>query len=750
MFPLNPILLYLGLAGVSVPVIIHLLNRRKFHKVVWAAMRFLKISVEQNQRRLQVEDLILLVLRCLLVLLIGLALSRPVLSRLAKSLFGSQVTAVLILDHSYSMGMSDGTATRFDKAKKAALQAIETMSAGSSAAVLFAADIPQAVIPEPTFDLNLVRRVIREAQLTDRSTDLAPALERAIDTLQRRLLLRGEIYVFTDGQSSGWRHLARIQKSLEQVRTKIRTHIVLVGEHEEHNLGLSELRLASGLTPIKQPLRFEARVTNYGKEEARNVRVTLNVDADPPSDEFTVETLPPGESRSVSLFAKFRTEGFHSVTARLTGDRLPADDKRTIAVRALKEVRVLLVDGEPGAEARDSETYFLRQALQPVAATEAPGYFIKTATISTPDLAGARFDDFDAVVLANVPEFGEAAARHLEDYVRRGGGLVVFPGARLNPVFYNEVLAKKAGLLPATFGPARGQADQDEKYFTLQDRNFEHPIVSLWNDSSSGTLSSARFYRALDLVPVAFTKGPASKARPPTRDDSPEGLAPIVAAPAPPAGEPRVIVRFADAKPAAMERDFGLGRVVVFASTADTAWNDLPVRLAFVPLIHRTIGALVQRQDEGLNVRVGEKFTRHAPTDLLGKDALIFKPRATEAVQRELRHIEMVDGWPAFQYDQTDLGGVYELTVTGVDPPVSIRFAAQPDPGESFLDELSAEQKKMLAGVSHVVEWGPKVSLKDQVEQERRGSEFWLPILLAALVVAVVESALAQWFSRAK
>ena len=55
---LNPILLA-GLAAVSVPIIIHFLNRRKFQKIVWAAMRFLKISVEQNQRRMKIEDMIL-------------------------------------------------------------------------------------------------------------------------------------------------------------------------------------------------------------------------------------------------------------------------------------------------------------------------------------------------------------------------------------------------------------------------------------------------------------------------------------------------------------------------------------------------------------------------------------------------------------------------------------------------------------------------------------------------------------------
>ena len=84
---LNPILLG-ALAAVSVPILIHLLNRRKFQKVVWAAMRFLKISVEQNQRRMKVEDRILLALRCLLLALLALALARPALLSGTADVFG--------------------------------------------------------------------------------------------------------------------------------------------------------------------------------------------------------------------------------------------------------------------------------------------------------------------------------------------------------------------------------------------------------------------------------------------------------------------------------------------------------------------------------------------------------------------------------------------------------------------------------------------------------------------------------------
>src|SRR5215217_8268752 len=172
---LNPLLLF-GLAAVSVPIIIHLLNRRKFQKVVWAAMRFIQTSVERNQRRMRIEDLILLVLRCLLLALLALALARPALKKAGVELFGqSKVTGVIILDNSESMGMGDGSVTRFEKARKAAEQALETMPAGSATAVLLASDLVNGVIAEPTFDFNLARKALREAPLTDRATDLLPA-----------------------------------------------------------------------------------------------------------------------------------------------------------------------------------------------------------------------------------------------------------------------------------------------------------------------------------------------------------------------------------------------------------------------------------------------------------------------------------------------------------------------------------------------------------------------------------------------
>src|SRR5713101_1043727 len=73
---LNPGYLLAGAALISLPIIIHLINRMRFKRVRWAAMEFLLKSQKKNRRRLIIEQLILLALRCLLVLLAVLLVAR--------------------------------------------------------------------------------------------------------------------------------------------------------------------------------------------------------------------------------------------------------------------------------------------------------------------------------------------------------------------------------------------------------------------------------------------------------------------------------------------------------------------------------------------------------------------------------------------------------------------------------------------------------------------------------------------------
>ena len=365
---LNPLLLF-GCAAIAAPIIIHLLSRRTVQRTVWAAMRFLQETVRKHQRRVNLEDLLLLALRCLLLIFLALALARPTL-RTAAAGFGQAVTAVFALDDSYSMSATDGVSSRLDKAKQAAEQLLDSLPTGSSVAVVLVSDVARGAIPVPTTDRNTARKVIRGVKLTDRGTDWLVGLRLASEIVARAGGGRKEVDLITDGQAAGWRQNDEIRDVLREVRNQAAVRLVEVGEPETRNLGISALRLAGALPTVSQPLRFEVEVTNFGVEDAANVAVNLAADDEPPQDTTTIDKLPAGATRGVALFARLRADGYHTVTARTTPDHLPADDERTVALHVLKDMAVLLVDGEPGAAPRDAATFFLRNALVPVPAAE--------------------------------------------------------------------------------------------------------------------------------------------------------------------------------------------------------------------------------------------------------------------------------------------------------------------------------------------------------------------------------------------
>lgn len=685
---LNPLLL-LGVLGVASPIIIHLLAKKRIKRVVWAAMKFLKVAVQRNQRKMNLEDVLLLVMRCALLCLLAFALARPALKQSGFALLGGNETAFILLDNSGSMSTSDGAEIRFEKARKAAEQVLDSLPVGSRAAVWLVSDTVRDVIPVPTQDLAMARKAIREAKRSDHATDLPHAIRQVIEVAQRQDSAQKQLYVVTDAQATGWKGTGATRTLLEPVRKEIITRIILIGENEERNLAVSGIRLASALATVNQPLRFEASISNFGTEPAANVAVSLAIDDEAPSEEQTLGTVPAGgEARSISLFATFREPGFHTVTVRIPGDRCTFDDARSFAIKVIDEVQVLLVDGHPGSEARESEVFYLRNALTPVSVEMRDRFFIKTQTINMSEMESATLRDFELIVLANVVDLSAPALASLENYVRGGGGLMVFPGERISTAFYNDRMHSELGMLPAAFAEPHGEIaapDKQQTFYHLQSGNYAHRITEPWRDAKAGSLVTAQFYRAFTLLPAKKSDSSAST----------------------------IVLNFASGTPAIMEKTFGAGRVVQFASTASARWNDLPVRPVFLPLMHRTLGHILARHEDRLNVRAGTTF----PLAALPLD--------------------------------TTLSGAFAATYAE-SAEQTLRFAVYSDPAESDLRSVSTVDIKSLEPIAQVTHWTPGVDLKKTLQTERTGTEIWQWFAALALAIAVAELLLGNHWSRAK
>ncbi len=727
---LNPLLLF-GIAGIASPIIIHLLAKKQIKRVVWAAMRFLKVCVDRNKRKMNLEEIILLILRCLVLAVLALALARPAIREGGFSILGGDETAILLIDNSGSMSATDGATARFEKAKKAAEFVLDSLPSGSAVAVWLVSDIVNDVIPEPTRDIALARRSIREAKRSDQATEWQSALRRGVEVAKRQTAFHKHLYVVTDAQACGWKGVGETRNMLEAEKKEIRARLIVVTEGEERNLAVTNVRLASALAPVNQPLRFEVSVVNHGPEPALNVAVSLAMDGAEAGDEQTIEAVPPGGvAKAISLFATFREPGFHTVTARIHADRCPFDDARTFALRVIDEVTVLLVDGDPGTEARGSEVFYLRNALTPVAAEMRDRYYIKTKTVTTREFESMPLREFEAVVLANVVDFSAAAVASLESYVKLGGGLIVFPGSRISTGFYNDRLHTERPMLPAAFGNLRGdpldetKAERPQNFFTLQGKDYAHRIVEPWRDPKSGSLVSAQFYRVYSLVPAKRIAAPAD------------------------AGPPGVVLTFSDGTPAVMERTFGFGRVVQFASTADTGWSDLPVRPIFLPLMHRTLGYLLAREEERLNVRTGSAFSHPVAADKAGQKVTIAGP-GEKLEEIRPKTIELKNGVPIIEHSKTQSGGAYDVRFADA-PSERMKFAVYSDPAESDLHEMNPQDLKRLGDMVQVFRWSPEIDLRSLMERDRTGTELWLAFALGVLLLAVAETLLGNRWSRSR
>ena len=696
---LNQALLW-GMAAISIPVLIHLLNRRRYRRVPWAAMRFLKISVDQNQRRMRLEDWILLLLRCAVVALLASLLARPVLEGVS-GVPGSKVAAAIIVDNSASMGSQEGGVTRLALAREAAHEILSGLPQGSPVVV---GDVFRA--HEASADHEFARARIDAITQTERHADLILATKEAIGALDGQAVVDRELYVITDGHAEEWGSLAALGGRFSDITAGVRVQLITVGSSLNANLGISRLTPAAALPAVDQPFRIDVDVTNFGEAPVIRVPVKVLVDGQASGNPWIIEELGPGRSETATLYTALPGPGYHRVTVSLEGDKAPFDDRQTVVMRARDEVNVLLVDGEPGAEDRDSETFFLREALAPVPPAERSSYPVKPRVVSGSNLEAEALDRYEAVVLANVADVSLAFADRLARFVEKGGGLVVFPGGNFRPESYNALLYRRHGLLPASFVPREGDIGPRTRSLIPAETN----PLSLERDLLAGVK-----FRQIQRLQLGE-------------------------------GDYRVNLRYDDGQPALVESNYGQGKVFVFTSSADLAWNDFAVRPAYVPFVSRVLGGIVPSRENNLNVAAGDPVRYRLDARLVGRDATVYELEDPESLGR-LTELSGDDGVSLLEFDRTDRAGPYQVTIAG--EPEPLLFSVRPSERESSVALLGDEQLARLGDSVTVSRWasnGKAASL----EVDRQGAELWWPLLLVVIALAAVEMTLAQWFSRSK
>ena len=707
-----------GVALGALPIIIHLLSRRRYRVTVWAAMEFLLEAVRQNARRLMLQDLLLMLLRVAIIVLVALMLARPVLTGAVFGVFGgrAEVGALIILDDSYSMGYRSPAGPLFEQAKARALDIVNGLPPGSMVAVL-TVDEGVTVQVQPTFELALAAEVIRDLRPSWRGSNLAAGLEAAPALLARMAKPRREVFIITDAQRRALpARKARLAELLEPVRRLAAVYLVRVGGGSREDLSIDALRLPGGLPTTAEPVEFTVTVTNRSPGPQGQVAVELFVDGlKVDTTEVALEAgSDPGRSRAAVLRARIQGPGLHRVEARLLEDRLEADDRRYLPLRVYDRVAVLVVDGEPGEGLFEGEADYLAFALSPVdpETGEVVGP-LRSKVIRPPQLPQETLSAYGVVVLANVAAVPPPVLSRLEEFVRRGGGLMLFLGDQVEAEAYNRDLYRGGeGLLPARLGGPVGPGEPGgEDTFGFSTAGLTHPILRLFAGSSGADLSAVRVYRAVSATLAEGSPG-------------------------------RVICRYTNGGVAMAERPFGRGRVLLVTTSADAEWTDLPHKAAFLPLLHRSVYYLLRSLQRTWGLAPGEPIVLGLEVGDLERIVEVHRPGSqVDEVQTEL-----TDEGPRLRYSRTGQAGFYLLRQRGAREPLGL-FAVNVDPAEADLSTFGAGELEGLLGDLGVKVLAEEGSLAEEVRRSRRGRELWRWLLAGVVVLVLVETFLGRAFA---
>jgi hypothetical protein len=546
----------LGTLATAVPVVIHLISRRRALVHRFPAVRFLLLADKRTARKFRLHQWLLLALRVLAILLLALVLARPRLiggDVQAAAALPAQATVVLV-DNSLSMQYRDGQESRLQRAKAVATRLLRELRPQDRAAVLPLLAGDAATTAFLTHDQTTLRERLAAIQASHASVNLADTFQRAFTLLHNSSAPRRRIVLLSDFTVHGWEdfHLSQLSVVPEQVDL----HFIRVGgARRDANVLVEGVRVVEKPFIEGVPLEVTTVIRNRSAEAVKNLRVDLLVGQTKIGEQLV--DLGPDEQVTVPFRITAPSAGLHWGEVRLEGDRFPEDDQWYYALRTVPPVRVLAVDGDPGMSLFDSEIFYLLSALQPAGALEHPLFYPKPVTWE--GLSRERLSDYRVIILCNVEALASQVRQRLYQFVTEGGGVLFFAGNRVEATRYNAMFYRSDTLLlPLALGQPIHRQGQPVSIGAFE-RTHEALTVFAENDA---LLQRGKFYRYLAMQPPPNTSGV------------------------------EVLLSLQDGRPLLVEKRVGRGRVMFFASSADRDWTDLPTRTAYVPLLHGIVGYL--------------------------------------------------------------------------------------------------------------------------------------------------------------
>ena len=569
-------LFLLGAAAIALPIIFHLIRRTSREKTVFSSLMFLQPSPPRVTRRSRLENIFLLLLRCLVLCLLALGFARPFFNKpnAAPVTSGPGKLVVLLLDNSASMRRQG----LWDSAKERARGVLKGLGPADQAAVLLFNDQIQRLVgveewnaakPDERTQLAISR--VDAAALSWNGTHLGNALLGAVDVLQTATRqsqspVVQRIVLISDLQSG-----ARLD-GLQGHEWPKGVEVVLqpVKPRTSNNAGLHVVTQSDEVAWSSNQIPWRIRIVNAADSRKEQFKVSWRSGGAPPVEAY----IPPGQSR---VLQPPKPPDAVSGELVITGDDETFDNVLYWVRSEPTQVNILYAGSEPDNDAT-KPLYFLKRALQQTAS-----HHLKVLHLTN-----------TSAPLTIVADRLEAAGLEAVRQQLRAGRTVL---VTMNSAAVADTIARLVGAEQVAASEAAVG-----NYALLGEIDFTHPLFKPFADPRYSDFTKIHFwkYRRIDAEQIPGA---------------------------------RVLARFDSGDPALVQTAVGKGVLLVLATGWSPTDSQLALSSKFVPLLYSLLDFSGSPQSQPAQYVVGEAVS-------IPEGTRIRKPDASEVVAKTSRFTE--------------------------------------------------------------------------------------------------------------
>ncbi len=446
-----------ALIAAGIPLILHLLSRKKARKIPFSSIKFLKVLENQRIKRVKLYQFLLILVRTLFIIFLVLTFARPTINSLTGDLAGkTQTTAVFILDDSYSMQTFASSQTYMELASQF-LENLLPLFKPDDKLFLLSGSADEPIL------LNTKKKesLVKQLKAGNNTIKLENLLSRADSLFRNKPNLNNELYLLSDFKIQDNHVYPRFH--FEGINNFKAYKTVLGKNVAFNNVSIDSVRINNQLIEIGKAVNISVFITNHNRDEATETNLNLFKEDTRVAMDFL--SLDAGETKKVGIQYIPQTAGTHYLKLQTDEDDLSLDNDYYFSLYLKEKIKALFVSAKPSPE-MDIATKILAQ-----------NSLLQIDKKNQDEWLGTNLNVYDLLILQDPKESSPQQIHKLQTFLESGHSVIIIPGKLMELEGYNSIF----------------KALGSNTHFTQLNESGKNGFFSLENEKSSNAVFDALF-----------------------------------------------------------------------------------------------------------------------------------------------------------------------------------------------------------------------------------------------------------------